>query len=70
MAREDCPYRCSILDRQTQASLILHGLPDRINKGGCRGWSFPHVDERLKSGAVMASRCFARHSTIGHNHDV
>ena len=34
MAREDCPYRCSILDRQTQASLILHGLPDRINKGG------------------------------------
>ena len=70
MAREDCPFRWSILDRQTQASLILHGLPDRITKEGCRGWSFPHVDERLKSGAVMASRCFARHSTIGHNHDV
>lgn len=41
MAREDCAYRWSILDRQTQASLILHGLdkvrislPDRINKGG------------------------------------
>lgn len=71
MAREDCPFRWSILDRQTQASLILHGLPDRINKGGCRGWSFPHVDERLESGAVVASRCFsARHFTIGHNHDI
>ena len=34
MAREDCPFRWSILDRQTQASLILHGLPDRINKEG------------------------------------
>lgn len=34
MAREDCAYRWSILDRQTQALLILHGLPDRINKGG------------------------------------
>ena len=59
MAREDCAYRWSILDRQTQASLILHGLPDRINKGGV-SWLvfFPHVDERLESGAVVASRCF------------
>lgn len=40
-------------------------------KEGCRGWSFPHVDERLESGAVVASRCFsARHFTIGHNHDI
>lgn len=70
MAREDCPFRWSILDRQTQASLILHGLPDRINKGGCRGWSFPHVDERLKAALLWRRAVFARHSTIGHNHDV
>ena len=50
MARDDCAYRWSIFDRQTQALLILYrwsifdrqtqallilyGLPDRINKGG------------------------------------
>ena len=28
------PLCGTLLDRQTQASLILHGLPDRINKGG------------------------------------
>lgn len=71
MAREDCPFRWSILDRQTQASLILHGCQTELTKEGCRGWSFPHVDERLESGAVVASRCFsARHFTIGHNHDI
>ena len=68
MAREDCAYRWSILDRQTQASLILHGLPDRINKGGVSWLVF---SARLESGAVVASRCFsARHFTIGHNHDI
>lgn len=71
MAREDCPYRWSILDRQTQASLILHGLPDRINKGGVSWLVFSARGWALESGAVVASRCFsARHFTIGHNHDI